>query len=110
MFISSINVDPHACMLCCLHGTEHSDSPLVQHLLTSRWSAWQPSCCNTHTCEQALVGLETMIYRTAASQGDPRQMLYQLSNASLACEIKTFSYGDLCYGTLEFKFVRLVLW
>ena len=28
-------VDPLACMLCCLCTTESSDSPLVQHLLTS---------------------------------------------------------------------------
>ena len=43
-------VDPLACMLCCLHATESSDSPLVWHLLTS----WLLSRSHPCTCEQAL--------------------------------------------------------
>ena len=40
------------------------DSPLVQHLLTSRWPTWQPSHSLPHTCKQmqGLVGLKTGIY------------------------------------------------
>ena len=34
-----VRVDPLACVLCCLHIMESSDSPLVRHLLTS----WQPA-------------------------------------------------------------------
>ena len=30
-----------ACRLCCLHAMDSSDSPLVQHLLTSCRPAWQ---------------------------------------------------------------------
>ena len=37
-------VDTFACLLCCLHTMDSSDSPLVQHLLTSWWLVWQPSC------------------------------------------------------------------
>ena len=33
------------------------DSPLVQHLPTSQWPAWQLSQSSPHTCKQALVGL-----------------------------------------------------
>ena len=36
-------VDPLTCVLFCLISMDSSDSPLVQDLLTSRWSAWQPS-------------------------------------------------------------------
>ena len=39
------------------------DSPLVWHLPTSWWPAWQLSHSLPHTCEQALVGLETGICR-----------------------------------------------
>ena len=38
------------------------DSPLVWHLPTSWWPAWQLSCSLPHTCKQALVGLKTRIY------------------------------------------------
>ena len=31
------------CVLFCLCATDSSDSPLVQHLLTYWWAAWQPS-------------------------------------------------------------------
>ena len=41
------------------------NSPLVQHLITSRQPVWQPSCSLTCTCEQILVGLETGIYHAA---------------------------------------------
>ena len=48
-----------ACMLCHLHATESSDSPLVPQLLTSWWPAWQLSRSHPHTCIQA----NTKIYR-----------------------------------------------
>ena len=41
-----------------MHITKSSsDSPLAWHLLTSLWSAWQPSHSDSHTCKQALAGL-----------------------------------------------------
>ena len=61
------------------------DSPLVQHLPTSLWPAWQLSHSLPHTCEHALIGLETGIYHaTAASQCETSQMLYSLSYAGSA--------------------------
>ena len=36
-----------ACMLPCLCTTDSWDSPLVQHLLTSWWPAWQPVVFST---------------------------------------------------------------
>ena len=59
------------------------DSPLVQHLPTS----WQWSHSLSHTCEQALVGLETGIYCAATSKCKTRQTLYQLSWAILTVKI-----------------------
>ena len=38
-----IQVDPLTCVLHCLISMDSSDSPLVQDLLISWWSAWQPS-------------------------------------------------------------------
>ena len=77
-------VDPLTYMLCHLHTMESSDSLIVQHLLTSWQPACQLSCSDPHTCEQALVGLESRIYSTAASQRETRQRLYQLSYAGSA--------------------------
>ena len=37
------------CELPCLHAMDSSDSPLVRHLLTSWWLAWQPSPFFTHS-------------------------------------------------------------
>ena len=37
-------VDTLACMLCCPCAMDSSESLLVQHLLTSWWSVWRPSC------------------------------------------------------------------
>ena len=73
-------LDPLACMLHHLCATGSSDSPLVQHLLTSWQPAWQSSCSNPHTCEQALVGFEFGIYHAAASQPETRQTLCQLGS------------------------------
>ena len=57
------SVVPLACVLYHLCAMESSDSPLVQHLLTCWWSAWQLSHSDPHTCEQALVGLESRTFR-----------------------------------------------
>ena len=37
-------MDSLVCILCHLHETDSSDSPLVRHLLTSWQPAWQLSC------------------------------------------------------------------
>ena len=74
-------VDPIACMPCCLHVTNSSNSPLVQHLLTFCCPAWQLSCSTLCTGEKAVVFLESGIYCTAASQCETR--LYRLSYARL---------------------------
>ena len=37
---------PHVCRLHSLYALESSDSPLVQHLLTSWWQTWQLSHSN----------------------------------------------------------------
>ena len=50
----------HACMLQI--AMDSSDSPLVWHLLTSWWPAWQPSCSSStylhRTQDTALVEVE----------------------------------------------------
>ena len=48
-----------ACMLCHLHATVSSDSPLAWHLLISWQPAWQLSYSDPHTCKQKLVGLKS---------------------------------------------------
>ena len=50
-----------------LHTTDSSDSPVVQHLLTS-WRPWRSRHFDTRPCEQTLAGLESKIEPTAASQ------------------------------------------
>ena len=52
------SLDLHALSPAC---KESSDSPLVLHLLTSWRAARQPNCSNSHTCKQALVGLESAV-------------------------------------------------
>ena len=37
------------CVLCHLCAMDSSDSPLVRHLLDSRWPAWQPRFSDPHT-------------------------------------------------------------
>ena len=64
------------CVLCHLHVMDSSDSPLVQHLLTFWWSAWQLSHFYPHTGIQALVGLDFVIEHANASQHVTRQTLY----------------------------------
>ena len=49
------------CMCCYVCYVCAWDSPLVQHLLTSWWPAWQLSHFLPCTCEQTLVGFETGI-------------------------------------------------
>ena len=45
---------PLASVLSCLHTTDSSDSPLVQHLLTVKMSAWQPSLFDQHICRRVI--------------------------------------------------------
>ena len=47
------------------------DSSLVQHLLTSWWPTWQLNCSLLHTCEQALMQLETGTYHIATHSRRP---------------------------------------
>ena len=49
-----------ACMLSYLHKMNSSDSPLVQHLLTSWQTAWQLSHSSTYLCT-SIGGLESRI-------------------------------------------------
>ena len=51
-----------ACMLCHLHATVSSDSPLVWHLPISWQPARQLSYSDPHTCKQTLVELKSGIY------------------------------------------------
>ena len=43
------------------------DSPLVWHLLTSWWPAWQPSCSFPRNCDQTLMRLKTGIYHASTA-------------------------------------------
>ena len=66
---------PHL-LLCHLHATDFLDSPLVLHLLISRW----PSCFYHLLAHlQALVGLESGIYHVTSLQHVTRQALYRIS-------------------------------
>ena len=71
-------MDPLACMLHCLYVTNYSDSPLLQHLLTSWWPAWQLNHFSIHILAptQALMGLESGIERAAASQPQRQNKLH----------------------------------
>ena len=53
---------PYLCLLEAYLLHIPWDLPLVQHLLITWWPALQPSHSLPHTCEQALVGLETGTY------------------------------------------------
>ena len=54
---------PVSCVISCLHAMDSSDSPLVQYLLISWWSAWQPSLFDTCACRSCVhkhwLGFET---------------------------------------------------
>ena len=70
------------------------DLPLVPHLLISWWPAWQPSHSHPHTCEQALVGLETGIYH--APSGRPDRLSYAgMPNWSDSQRIKSANSPNL---------------
>ena len=58
----SQNRQPYSCLVEVYTLPILWDSTLVQHLLTSWWTAWKPSWSLPCTCEQALVGLETRTY------------------------------------------------
>ena len=63
-------VDSPTCMLCCPCTMDCSDSPLVWHLLTSWWPAWQLSHFNPRTCEQALVGSSVLLPHSMRQNAD----------------------------------------
>ena len=60
--------------LPCLITMDSPDSPLVWHLLTSWWPAWQLSLFDSHTCtcRQTLVGPEYGIECVASSGSSDR--------------------------------------
>ena len=72
-------VDPLTCMFRHLRATESSNSPLVRHLLTSWWPAWQPSCSNPCTV-QALVGLESGMTRRSTDWAMPARLVSFLTS------------------------------
>ena len=101
-------VDPLVCVFHCLHVS--SDSPLVWHLLTSWQPAWQPSCSQPLTYEQALVGHETRIYHACCccSQCETWQMLYKLSYTGSAFFLKIFFEDS--HQFLSNQYWNFVLW
>ena len=65
-------VDSLACVLYQLCATDSTDSLLVWHLLTSWQPAWQLNHFNPHTCEQALVGIESSMLPPHSMSQDRR--------------------------------------
>ena len=72
------------------------DSPLVWHLLTSWQPTWQPSHSLPHTCEQALVGLETRTYHAAAYSVRPGR---SFTNWALLAQLWEGNFLGVCLST-----------
>ena len=89
--------DPLACVLHYLHATKSSDSPLVQHPLTS----WRPSHFDPHTCPKALVGLESRISCATAPQGETTKDTLPTEQCRLGINPQTWTAysGGLCYSS-----------
>ena len=69
-----VTVDPLACMLCRLCAMDSSDSPLVQHLLTS----WQPGKKPTYLFDDSSIIVKSTSIKTDISFWSPRSFLWPL--------------------------------
>ena len=69
------------CLVCHLRVAESSDSPLVRHLLTSCWPAWQPSRFITYKCQD--VNIHTSLNTSTLSCCDQRKIKLFLYNTKI---------------------------
>ena len=86
-------VESLACMFSCMYAVNSSGSPLVRHLLTAQWSAWQLSLFDPHTYLRASFCHWTLL----------QFYLWQVNNTDQYLLWKYFKKQKRCHEDKQWK-------